>query len=129
MLGMVFDIANERLPRTLSVAPLDSYHESSIRWQQIDRKICSHDQQETLILDKLGEYLGWPRAKYEYPAIDDRHQAYVRDSADYPKEMFLESNVYQSWKTRKTRGPGLLCATGLGTSYLFLQQRSSASRR
>ena len=124
---MVFDIANERFPRTLPDAPLDSYPGSSILWEKVDGKICSRDQRETLILDKLGGYLDWPRAKYEYPAIDDRHQACVYDSAEYPRESFLESKVYKAWKTRKTRGPGLLCATGLGTSHLFLEQKSSSN--
>ena len=122
MLGMLFDITNERLPRTLPVAPPDSYHESTKHWEKVDWKVCSHDQRETLILDKLGPYLNWPGAKYEYHAIDDPHQTYVRDSADNPKEMFLESKVYQSWKTRKTRGPGLISATGLGASPPFLER-------
>ena len=120
---MVFDIANERLPKTLPVAPRDSYHGSSIHWEKVDWRVCSRDQRETLILDKLGGYLDWPDAKYEYHVIDDPHQAYVHESADYPREMFLESKVYQSWKTRKTRGPGLLCAIGSGTSHLFLEQK------
>ena len=119
---MLLDITNERLPRTLPVAPRDSYHRSSIHWEKVHGEVNSSDQRETLILDKLGEYFDWPDARYEYPEIDDRHQAYVHDSADYPKEMFLESQVYQSWKTRKIRGPGLLCATGLGASPPFLEQ-------
>ena len=122
MLGMLFDIPNERLPRKLPVAPHNAYSESSIHWEKLHGEIYPRDQWETLIIDKLGEYLDWPDAKYEYHAIDDPHQAYVQDSADYPKEMFLESKVYQSWKTRKTRGPGLLCATGLGTFAPFLTQ-------
>ena len=122
MVGIVFDIANERLPRTLPVAPRYSYHGSSINWEKVHGEVYSHDQRETLILDKLGDYLDWPNARYEYPVIDDRHQAHVLDSADYPKEIFLESKVYQSWKTRKTRGPGLLCATGLGASPPMFEQ-------
>ena len=119
---MLLDITNERLPRTLPAAPRDSYHGSSIHWEKVHEEVYSSDQREILILEKLGGYLDWSRAKYEYPAIDDRHQAQVLDSADYPKEMFLESKVYQSWKTRKTRGPGLLCATGLGASPLMFEQ-------
>ena len=53
-------------------------------------------------------------AEYEYPSFDDPHQENTARSVEYTKEPFLESDVYQAWKTRKTRGPGLLCATGLG---------------
>ena len=122
MVGFVFDIANERLPRTPSVAPHNAYPESSIHWEKFTGEVCSRDQWETLILEKLGGYLDWSRAKYDYPAIDDRHQAEVYQSIDYPQESFLASKVYQSWKTRRTRGPGLLCAIGSGTSHLFLEQ-------
>lgn len=123
MVGMVFDIANERLPRTLPLAPPDSYHGSGIHWEKVNGEVHSRDQRETLILEKLGRYLGWSGARYEYPVVDDRHQAYVYDSAEYPRESFLESKVYQSWKARKTRGPGLLCATGLGASPPFFEEQ------
>ena len=122
MLGTLFEITDARLPRTLPVAVVDSYHESSIHWEKVDGKICSRGQRESLIIEKLGGYLDWPGAKYEYHVVDDTHQACVHNSADYPKEMFLESKVYQTWKNRKTRGPGLLYATGLGVSPLFFHK-------
>ena len=124
MVGIVVD-ANERLPRTRPVAPRDAYHGNSIHWEKFHGEFYTRDLWETLILEKLGGYLDWSRAKYEYPAIDDRHQAYVYQSVDYPRESFLESEVYQSWKTRKTRGPGLLCAIGLGVSHLPFQHKFS----
>ena len=71
---------------------------------------------QDFILQHLGEFIGWHRARYEYPSYDDPHQDNIVRSAEYTKEPFLESNVYQAWKTRKTRGPGLLCATGEGKS-------------
>ena len=123
MIGIAFDILHERLPSTLPLAPCDPYHESSIHWEKVDGELYSRHQLETLILEKLADYLDWPSAEYAYPVLDDRHQAHVHRSIGFPRESFLESNAYQSWKTRKARGPGLLCAIGLGTSRLFLGQK------
>lgn len=131
MLGTLVETTDERLPRTIPpITPGDSHHGSNIlvRWEKVDEKLCSRDQRETLILNELGPYLDWPQAKYEYHAIDDSHQASVHDSTNYPKEKFLESRIYQSWKNRRTRGPGLLCATGEGASLLFLEQPYSSNR-
>lgn len=71
---------------------------------------------QAFILQHLGEFIDWHMAQYEYPSFDNPHQDNIVRSAEYMKEPFLESNVYQAWKTRKTRGPGLLCATGHGKS-------------
>ena len=127
MIGIAFEITNEQLPRTLPLAPCDPYHGSSIQWEKVDGELYSRRQRETLILEKLGGYLDWPSVEYDYPVLDDRHQAYVYESIDYPRESFLESTVYQPWKTRKARGPGLLCAIGLGMSHLFRGQRISSN--
>ena len=74
---------------------------------------------QAFILQHLGEFIDWHMAPYEYPSYDDPHQDNIVRSAEYTKEPFLESNEYQAWKTRKTRGPGLLCATGGGKPYEF----------
>ena len=127
MFGTLYEIVNERLPRGHPVAAREPDHAFNIRWEKVDQKACSPNQLQTFILDKLGHYLGWPLAKYEYPVVDDPHQDYISRSADYPNEKFLESKVYQSWKARKTRGPSLLCATGLGVSPSLIEQQSPSS--
>lgn len=114
MIGTVFEIVNERLPRDQHVGPRGSSYGSNRLWEKVDQKHCSPDQMQAFILKHLGDFIGWSMAKYEYPSFDDRHQANIPRSAEYTSERFLESDVYQAWKTRKTRGPGLLCVTGQG---------------
>ena len=107
---------NQRLPRVSLAGPRSSDNDPSIHWKQFDQKYCAPDQRPAFILQRLGDFLGWKLAIYEYPQFDDPHQESVIRSADYTKEIFLDSEVYQAWKGRKTRGPGLLCAIGAGKS-------------
>ena len=125
---MLYQIVDERLPRDHSVVPHDSEpYGASIPWEKVDQKHCSPDQQQAFILRELGIMIGWGMAVHEYPPCDVLHQYNVDRSADYTKEAFLESKVYQAWRNRKTRGPGLICATGSGESILFLCRFSSES--
>ena len=122
---MLYEIVDERLPMEHAIGRSDS---PSIHWEKVDHRYCSPDQRQAFILQKLGDYLDWPLATYEYPSVDNPHQHNVDCSSDYAKEMFLESKVYQAWKNRKIRGPGLLCATGAGLSTpppFFLENYSS----
>lgn len=126
---MLYQVVDERLPRDHPVVPRHSeYYGSSILWEKIDQKHCPPDQQQAFILRELGTMIGWGMVVYEYPPCDDTHQCNIDRSANYSKEAFLESKVYQAWKTRKTRGPGLVCAIGPGESALFLCRVSSESR-
>ena len=113
---MLFEVVNERLPRDQPSGSYNSDHGFSIHWKKHDQGDCSPDQLQAFIFQKVGEFIGWPLVLYDYPHFDDTHQYNIDRSADYTREVFLESNVYQAWKTRKTRGPGLLCATGSGVS-------------
>ena len=119
---MFYEIVNQRLPREKPVGQSSSCLESRIHWEKIGEEICSPEQPHAIILRELGPFIGWPLATYDYPAVDDLHQFHVDRSANYVKEAFLESSVYQAWKNRKARGPGLLCATGSGMSTSLLKQ-------
>lgn len=114
MIGMVFEILKERPSNHQPLGPCYSNYAPDIRWEKVDQKHCSPDQMQAFILQRLGDFMGWRMATYEYPSFDDPHQDNIARSAEYTSESFLESNVYQNWKTRKTRGPSLLCATGNG---------------
>lgn len=128
MIGMLYQIVDERLPRDHPLVLRDSEpYGCSIPWEKVDQKHCSPDLQQAFILRELGIVIGWGMAVHEYPPCDDPHQYNVDRSADYTKEAFLESKVYQAWRSRKTRGPGLICATGSGESVLFLCRVSSES--
>ncbi len=118
---MLFEIVDKRLPRDYPVEPLrDSSNASSMHWKKVDQTYCSPDQRQSFILKELGDLIGWDLATYEYSSFDDTHQYYVHHSAGYADEMFLNSEIYQAWKNRKTRGPGLLCAIGSGMDSCFL---------
>lgn len=117
MIGMVFDIVSNHPPRDQYVRPPRLNHGPNRLWEKVDQKSCPPDRMQAFILQHLGDFIGWRMAQYEYPSFDDTHQENILLSAEYSKEPFLESNVYQAWKTRKTRGPGLLCATGHGKSH------------
>ena len=116
MVGMLFEVVDERLPRVHPSGSYNSKHVSSIHWEKHNHRDYSPDQLQALIFQTVGEFIAWPLVLYEYPALDDTHQYNIHRSADYTREVFLESNVYQAWRTRKIRGPGLLCATGSGVS-------------
>ena len=113
---MVFEILDERSSNYQPAGPRHMSYLSGhyTTWEKVDQKHCSPDQVQTLILQRLGDYIGWRLAKYEYPSFDDPHQDNIARSAEYANEPFLETNVYQKWKTRKTRGPSLLYAIGHG---------------
>ena len=109
---MVFEIVDERLPKVPTVEYYDSKRVHDASWNKVDDGDCSPDERPAFILQRLGDLLGWHLAMYEYPAFDNTHQDNVHRSVHYTKEAFLETKVYQAWKTRKIRGPGLLCVTG-----------------
>ena len=125
---MLFEVVDERLPKDRPIQSYSSKRDISMEWKKVDHRHCSLDQQQAFICQKLGDYLDWPQAVHEYAYYDDIHQFNIGRSAEYDREVFLESKVYQAWKTRKIRGPGLLCATGLGLS-AFLFKKSSANLR
>ena len=108
MVGMLYEVVDQRLPRDLPVGQSNSCLEASIHWKKIDEEYRSPELQHAIILRKLGPLIGWHLATYDYPAFDDFHQVLVDHSANYAKEAFLDSSVYQAWKNRKARGPGLL---------------------
>ena len=114
MVGIVFEILDERLPRERPAGLPNSDPGSVVLWEKVDQKYCYPEQRHAFILKKLGDFIGWPKATYEYPYFDDTQQYNIDRSADYSKEVFLESKAYQDWKNRKIRGPGLLFVTGAG---------------
>lgn len=63
MVGMVFELVNERLPRKLPAGLPNSEHRSVILWEKVDRKYCSLEQRHAFILERLGDLIGWSRAR------------------------------------------------------------------
>ena len=125
MIGTLFEIVDERLPNALSIERQQSNPVSATAWRKVDLRDCSPGQRQAFILHKLGDLIGWHLATYEYPAFDNTHHLNVACSANYAKEHFLEYEAYQAWKTRRTRGPGLLCVTGHGMCAPFFKYNLS----
>ena len=108
MVRKVYMLVDNRLPprRKGSRDYLAQYHWISIN----DSEPLSY------FLNRLGPFLGWPGAVYDFPGLDDSHHRYVEACAEGTCEVFLGSPAYLGWKNRKTPGPSLLYSSGPGTS-------------
>lgn len=114
----VFEIVEQRLPVNSHQNHSSlNRSEDNVSWCHIDQNLTANEQQ-FLTLKELGKSLEWQMALYEYPSYDDRHYAYRTLREEHPCDDFINSDAYQKWKYRRTRGPSLLCAFGAGKCLL-----------
>ena len=73
------------------------------------------DELAATIRTQISEFTAWPGLSYHMDRQDRTHETYSNICRERTCEEFLNSNAYQGWKNRKTRGPSLLYVSGSGT--------------
>ena len=110
MVRKVYMLVDQRLPSRYE-APKPSINWAGTEWRKLD-----HTEPMSFYLSRLGTYIGWPGATYDFPGLDDSHHRYVETCMENTCQVFLDSPAYSGWKYRKTPGPSLLYSSGPGTS-------------
>ena len=88
----------------------------AIAWTSTVKKDQSNSQWQARYLQVLSGIIEWPMATYEFASYDDAQQYHSELCGEHTCDNFLNSDAYQGWKNRKTRGPDLLYVSGDGTS-------------
>ena len=106
MVRKVYMLVDSRLP---SRPNKSHYNRAQTIWMSV-----GNNEPLSYFLNRLGPFLGWQGAPYDYPGLDDPHHRYVEACAESTCEVFLGSPAYLGWKNRKTPGPSLLYSSGPG---------------
>ena len=109
-------LVDERLPMNPTNMHIQSQYkhfrvpsEDTILWRSISP--MPPDELAATIRTQISEFTGWDSQEDQNYV----HESYKRLCAERTCEEFLNSNAYQGWKNRKTRGPSLLYVSGSGT--------------
>lgn len=113
-------LIDQRLPKhsiSLNDRKIDSFANSAVDiiWQNIDRSQGSISQQQSFIHKRIGEFVVWLMIEHEFDYLANGPNFFLGSCGEHTCDDFLGSKAYQEWKTRKTRAPSLLYASGKGT--------------
>ena len=111
-------LVDERLPKKMHIQEVSQKQHSQAAndnttvWQSLSQ--MPQDELAATIRTKTSEFTAWPELSDDLGIQDRRHEMYRRVSDGRVCDEFLNSNAYQGWKNRKTRGPSLLYVSGSG---------------
>ena len=110
-------LVDERLPKDKHIQEVSQNKHSqvpntnTIVWRSLAS--MPPDELAATIRTQISEFTGWPsRELNDQGRIYEIHKGLCGERTF---EEFLNSNAYQGWKNRKTRGPSLLHVSGSGT--------------
>ena len=110
-------LVDERLPKNMHMQSQNKHsqvpHENNIVWRSLSP--VPPDELAATIRTQISEFTAWPGLSYHMDRQDRKHELYSNICHERTCEEFLNSNAYQGWKNRKTRGPSLLYVSGSGT--------------
>ena len=115
----VYMLVDERLPKNLHRQQSSQKEHSqmandnTIFW----RSLSSMNPYElaATVPKAIGEFTAWPGLTKFLDYQLQVQERYNNSCGERTCKGFLNSNVYQGWKNRKTRGPSLLHVSGSGT--------------
>ena len=111
-------LVDERLPKDIHQRASWEWHSqlpreiSSIRWTSL--LPMPPDELSAKIQAQISEFTSDQGLRHALESQDNFHEGLKRLCGERTCEEFLNSNPYQGWKNRKTRGPSLLYVSGSG---------------
>ena len=110
-------LVDERLPKKLPIQGQNKHSPVSNEIKVVWRSLLPMPQDElaATVRTQISEFIGWPDLPKNLDSQAHRHEAHQNICGERTCEEFLNSNAYQGWKNRKTRGPSLLHVSGSGT--------------
>ena len=112
-------LVDERLPKDMNVQEVSQNKHSQVSngttifWRSLAG--TPPDKLPAIIRTQISEFTAWPDLSKDMDRQDHRHHVHEKLCGERPCEEFLNSNAYQGWKNRKSRGPSLLYVSGSGT--------------
>lgn len=112
-------LVDERLPNDMHTQEANRKEHSqlpkelpSIRWRSLSP--LPPDELAARIQAKISEFTSYQGLRSALEDQDYLNEGHKRLCGERTCEEFLNSNPYQGWKNRKTRGPSLLYVSGSG---------------
>ena len=112
-------LVDERLPKDMHTQKASRKEPSqlpkeisSIRWTSL--LPMPPDELAAKIQARISEFTSYQDLGYGLDHQHSIHKGHKRLCGERTCEEFLNSNPYQGWKNRKTRGPSLLYVSGSG---------------
>ena len=119
----VYMLVDERLPNHTQCRVSGKEHFqlpknfSSLRWTSL--LPMPPDELAAQIQAHITRFTSYQGLKHTLESQDNFHEVQKRLCGERTCEEFLNSNPYQGWKNRKTRGPSLLYVSGSGKLYPY----------
>ena len=110
-------LVDERLPQSMHIQGQNKHSHLSNEMGIVWRSLLPMPQDElaATVRTQISEFIAWPDLPKVLDSQAHRHVTHQKICGERTCEEFLNSNAYQGWKNRKTRGPSLLHVSGSGT--------------
>lgn len=118
----IYMLVDQRLPKDMHTQEISRKeysqvaNESSVCWTSMSA--TPPDKLADTIRTQINSFTCYPGFSHCLELQENFHEHQRKLCGERTCEEFLNSNAYQGWKNRKTRGPSLLYVSGSGTPFI-----------